>query len=232
MASALDLLLSRQAAAAGVGIGTRRNQVLPAPPPTTDIPERIGRGPYKLRKAADPYDDIFSPLSETSYAARTGDQPAMLALLTDGKDHYYTAAEALGQGGGGRINGLAGQAEALQLPLDAAEEQACSLIAVVVGVHDVAAIGRHPARELPHQPRLIGADHLQDGGGGRHGGVSPSVGALCRLGTQSMHNQRTSGESTPGEQALPQNQPAHRHSALEAWRTSWLVAVHAQAAPR
>ena len=71
MASALDLLLSRQAAAAGVGIGTRRNQVLPAPPPTTDIPERIGRGPYKLRKAADPYDDIFSPLSETSYAART-----------------------------------------------------------------------------------------------------------------------------------------------------------------
>ena len=33
MASALDLLLSRQAAAAGVGIGTRRNQVLPAPPP-------------------------------------------------------------------------------------------------------------------------------------------------------------------------------------------------------
>jgi hypothetical protein len=70
MASALDLLLSRQAAA-GVGIGTRRNQVLPAPPPTTDIPERIGRGPYKLRKAADPYDDIFSPLSETSYAART-----------------------------------------------------------------------------------------------------------------------------------------------------------------
>ena len=71
MASALDLLLSRQAAAAGVGIGTRRNQVLPAPPPTTEIPERIGRGPYKLRKAADPYDDIFSPLSETSYAART-----------------------------------------------------------------------------------------------------------------------------------------------------------------
>ncbi len=71
MASALDLLLSRQAAAAGVGIGTRRNQVLPAPPPTTEIPERIGRGPYKLRKAADPYDDIFSPLEETSYAART-----------------------------------------------------------------------------------------------------------------------------------------------------------------
>jgi hypothetical protein len=35
MASALDLLLSRQAAAAGVGIGTRRNRVLPAPTPTT-----------------------------------------------------------------------------------------------------------------------------------------------------------------------------------------------------
>jgi len=71
MASALDLLLSRQAAAAGVGIGTRRNQVLPSPPPTTDIPARVGRGTYALRKSADPYDDIFSPLEETSYAART-----------------------------------------------------------------------------------------------------------------------------------------------------------------
>ncbi len=72
MASALDLLLSRQAAAAGVGIGTRRNQVLPAPPPTTEIPERIGRGLYKGRRTLTCIiEDLMSPLTETSYAART-----------------------------------------------------------------------------------------------------------------------------------------------------------------
>lgn len=48
----------------------------------------------ELREMADQLDTWAAAMS-TSYAARTGDQPAMLALLTDGKDHYYTAAEAL-----------------------------------------------------------------------------------------------------------------------------------------
>ena len=48
----------------------------------------------ELRELADQLDTWAAAMS-TSYAARTGDQPAMLALLTDGKDHYYTAAEAL-----------------------------------------------------------------------------------------------------------------------------------------
>lgn len=48
----------------------------------------------ELREVADQLDTWAAAMS-TSYAARTGDQPAMLALLTDGKDHYYTAAEAL-----------------------------------------------------------------------------------------------------------------------------------------
>ncbi len=73
MASALDLLLSRQAAAAGVGIGTRRNRVLPAPPPTTNIPGRTGTADYALRKSVPVCvpEDLMSPLTETSYAART-----------------------------------------------------------------------------------------------------------------------------------------------------------------
>ena len=73
MASALDLLLSRQAAAAGVGIGTRRNRVLPAPTPTTDIPGRTGTADYALRKSVPVCvpEDLMSPLTETSYAART-----------------------------------------------------------------------------------------------------------------------------------------------------------------
>lgn len=48
----------------------------------------------ELRELADTLDTWAQAMS-TSYAARTGDQPGMLAILTDGKDHYYTAAEAL-----------------------------------------------------------------------------------------------------------------------------------------
>lgn len=47
-----------------------------------------------LRDQADQLDSWASAMS-TSYAVKTGDQPGALALLTDGKDHYYTAAEAL-----------------------------------------------------------------------------------------------------------------------------------------
>lgn len=48
----------------------------------------------EFRELADQLDTWAAAMS-TSYAARTGDQPAMLALVTDGKDHYYTAEEAL-----------------------------------------------------------------------------------------------------------------------------------------
>jgi len=50
-----------------------------------------------LREQADVLDTWATAMS-TSYAAKTG-RPAdeMLALLTDGKDHYYTAAEALAE---------------------------------------------------------------------------------------------------------------------------------------
>lgn len=50
-----------------------------------------------LREMADQLDTWAAAMS-TSYAAKTGDQPAMLALLTDGKDHFYTAEAALAAG--------------------------------------------------------------------------------------------------------------------------------------
>lgn len=50
----------------------------------------------ELRETADQLDTWAAAMS-TSYAARTGNQPAMLALLTDGKDHYYTATEAVAE---------------------------------------------------------------------------------------------------------------------------------------
>lgn len=47
-----------------------------------------------MREAADMLDQFASAMA-TSYAAKTGKPvPEMLALLTDGVDHYYTAAEA------------------------------------------------------------------------------------------------------------------------------------------
>lgn len=48
----------------------------------------------ELRELADQLDTWAAAMS-TSYAARTGDQPGALALLMDGKDHFYTAEEAL-----------------------------------------------------------------------------------------------------------------------------------------
>ncbi|WP_341674952.1 ClpP-like prohead protease/major capsid protein fusion protein [Niveibacterium sp. SC-1] len=52
----------------------------------------------ELREAADMLDQYAAAMS-TSYAAKTGrDQAEMLALVTDGKDHYFTAAEALAGG--------------------------------------------------------------------------------------------------------------------------------------
>ena len=48
----------------------------------------------ELRELADQLDTWASAMS-TSYAAKTGDQAGALALLTDGKDHFFTAEEAL-----------------------------------------------------------------------------------------------------------------------------------------
>lgn len=50
----------------------------------------------ELRELADQLDTWASAMS-TSYAAKTGRQQEMLALVTDGKDHYYTAEEALAE---------------------------------------------------------------------------------------------------------------------------------------
>lgn len=47
-----------------------------------------------LREQADML-DTYADAMATSYASRSGDKPAALVLLTDGKDHWYTAEEAL-----------------------------------------------------------------------------------------------------------------------------------------
>jgi len=61
--SALDLLLSRKALAAGVGLTTRRNKVLPAVIVDPSIPARIGIGPPKRDTTVDVIEDrpfVFS----------------------------------------------------------------------------------------------------------------------------------------------------------------------------
>jgi hypothetical protein len=60
---ALDLLLSRKALAAGVGLTTRRNKVLPAAEIDPSIPARIGQGTPKRDTAVDVIEDrpfVFS----------------------------------------------------------------------------------------------------------------------------------------------------------------------------
>ena len=94
--------------------------------------------------------------------------------------HPVGAVQTLSQGSSRGADRLPRQPKTLQLPFNAAQKEAGALIAVVVGVHDVAAVGGHPTGKLPHQPRLVWADHLQDGGGGRHGAGSFS----CRSSTQ------------------------------------------------
>ena len=107
-----------------------------------------------------------------------------MVLLTDEDRHRRTlvgegdrlfTAEALRQGRRRRRNRFPGETEALKLPLNATEEQTRPLVAVVVGMDDVAAVARHPTGELPHKPRLIRANHLKDGGGSRHGMASKPV---------------------------------------------------------
>ena len=121
-------------------------------------------------------------------------------LIREG--HLLLAAQPLGQGRRRRSNSLVGQAETLKLPLNTAQKQAGTLIAVVIGMHDVAAIARHPTGELPHQAGLVLADHLKDGRSSRHGGAgrSPetmdSAGRLLTAGCSSPRER--SGAKTPG----------------------------------
>lgn len=58
----------------------------------------VGGNAVDLRATADLLDTWASAMA-TSYAAKSGQSnEAVMALLTDGKDHWYTAAEALGAG--------------------------------------------------------------------------------------------------------------------------------------
>ncbi len=99
-----------------------------------------------------------------------------------GEIHLVGTAQPIRQRSGGGANRLARQAETLQLPLNATEKKASTLIAVVIGVNDVAAVGGNPTGEFAHQAGLIRTDHLKDGRSSRHGGAgrSPGKAEFCR----------------------------------------------------
>ena len=90
-----------------------------------------------------------------------------------GKVQLALAAEPGGQGRRGGCDRRPGQAESLQPPFDPAEEQACPRIGVVIGMADVATVGRHPTREFTDQPGAIATDQLQDRRRGAHGQFQP-----------------------------------------------------------
>ncbi len=66
-------------------------------------------------------------------------------------------AEAQGDRLERRPNLLAGDVEALQLPLDALQEDALLLVGVLVGVDDVAAVAEEEVGDGRHQPLLVAA---------------------------------------------------------------------------
>ena len=78
------------------------------------------------------------------------------------------ATKPLSQSLRGLRKHLPRNAETLELPFDAAEEQTRSGIGVVIGMANAAAIGCHPARQLADEARTIGADHLEDDRGVTH----------------------------------------------------------------
>lgn len=94
----------------------------------------------ELREQADVLDTWANAMA-TSYAAKTGkDQADMLALLTDGKDHWYTAAEAQAMGFVDTV------VAALPLAASAAQKQDLSRF------RDVPAALAAPAQRPPSTP--------------------------------------------------------------------------------
>lgn len=93
----------------------------------------------ELRDTADML-DTWAAAMATSYAAQSGkDQAEVLALLTDGEDHYYTAAEALDAG-------------FVTAVVSAMPIAASAVIPATALSRYPSAAGRHPAHNTDSQP--------------------------------------------------------------------------------
>lgn len=147
----------------------------------------------ELRELADQL-DTWSAAMATSYARKTGDHAAMLALLTDGKDHYYTAAEAKEAGLIDAISDAmpVAASAARDLPLSRYRSLP-SALQKAVGISAAAAAQPAPEEDDMKKNRLalavlqsaIGAAGAADAGGGNAtpsaAGATPATDAAAVL---------------------------------------------------
>ena len=139
----------------------------------------------ELRAVADQL-DTWTAAMTTSYARKTGKADEVNALLSDGKDHFYTAAEALAMGFIDAITDASPAVEAAlrDLPVSRFRSLPANMVRVVSPPAAVAAQSA-PEEDSMKKPRnahavvqnAIGASGAADAGGGSAATV-PSAAAV------------------------------------------------------
>lgn len=146
-----------------------------------------GGNAAELRATADQLDTWASAMT-TSYARKTGKADEVAALLADGKDHFYTAAEALAMGFVDSITDASPAVEAAMRDMPVSRFR--SLPAAVLraaGIPAAAAAQSAPEEDSMKKPRnahavvqnAIGASGAADAGGGSAAAVPSAATVLA-----------------------------------------------------
>ncbi|MDM0086756.1 MULTISPECIES: ClpP-like prohead protease/major capsid protein fusion protein [unclassified Variovorax] len=129
----------------------------------------------ELRDLADQLDTWAAAMS-TSYAARTGDQAGMLALLTDGKDHFYTAEEALAMKFiDGITDAMPVSASASAMPLNRYRSLPANVPAAGPSAAAAALSAEEESMKKLRTPLLLSAVGAAAAGAGGGGTAAPAV---------------------------------------------------------
>lgn len=126
----------------------------------------IGGNAAQMRQHAERLDSTAEAMLE-AYAAKTGDRDAMQALLTDGADHWFTAAKALEQGLADRVEEFESQpsesaAAAALCGYVSAITHATGSVATALRGHIQAAAEPRIFASLPGPAQLEVITHIED----------------------------------------------------------------------
>jgi ATP-dependent protease ClpP protease subunit len=146
----MALSIASLIAMAGDTVEMAENAVLMVHAPWT----YAGGNAVELRNQADML-DVWAAAMSTSYAAKTGKpQAELLALLTDGADHWYTAAEAVQMGFADVVVSAAPAAAQASARFDAARFQRTAPQALAATVFTpAAAAATTPVAQAAHYPQ-------------------------------------------------------------------------------
>jgi ATP-dependent protease ClpP protease subunit len=109
-----------------------------------------GGNAVQLRENADSLDTIAAAMLE-SYVAKSGKRDELAALLADGKNHYFTAAQALELGLIDRIEGM----QEAPLPAAAAAAALCSYVSAIAAAPPVFASGLRGRLQAATTPQVF-----------------------------------------------------------------------------